>query len=401
MKKIILLILIPFLTQSQTLLKLKQLENATAGSVITTTGSGTPTWTNSLPIGVIPNLPAYQPTVTGGYLTVLNPAYTGTLTTGALSFTDTGILAAFQSSTNGYNQLIIQNTSTNNQASSNLVVGNNSMTAGSHYVEIGKNSSTFTGTSVFSQPNYGYVTSTSADLALGTTSANAIHIAANSATTDAITVSSGNSVTIPGRLTLSTYSASASSTNTGIQNNGNYNSTGTGSIGTTFTVGGAMKASSTLSLGVANLTGGNTGTVAVLTDALFSVDFFHTGASPADASTYYFGSTPFGVSVNTLSGQTFLPYNCTLVGWSLFAVLGGGAGSSETSTLSINGTTNYTLTSTQTYSAAGLYQTNTVTAISQNFNAGDVLNIKWVTPTWATNPLTIYQSIKLWFVRRK
>ena len=47
MKKIIALILLSFSLQSQTLIKLKQLENAPVGSVITTTGTGVPTWTTA------------------------------------------------------------------------------------------------------------------------------------------------------------------------------------------------------------------------------------------------------------------------------------------------------------------------------------------------------------------
>lgn len=99
MKKIISLILISFSLQSQTLIKLKQLENAAAGSVITTTGTGTPTWTNTLPIGVIPTLSyipissvsAFQPTVNGGYLSINTATATYVPYTGATTSLNLGL----------------------------------------------------------------------------------------------------------------------------------------------------------------------------------------------------------------------------------------------------------------------------------------------------------------------
>jgi len=52
------------------------------------------------------------------------------------------------------------------------------------------NSSGFTGSGAFNQPNNVYLTATTADLAIGTTTANAIHFVVNSGATDAATISS-------------------------------------------------------------------------------------------------------------------------------------------------------------------------------------------------------------------
>jgi hypothetical protein len=243
-------------------------------------------------------------------------------------------------------------------------------------------------------------------------------------------------------------------TSGGAKINGNLNVTGTGSIGSTFTVsgasniggstngfvigavsgtnrlytsgnqfyfvnsgngdaglsagtatfGGAIKATSTMSLGSANLTGGNTGTVAVLSDAVFPVIIYNsynaaTAANPADATTYYFGVSNYGITTNSLNGQFHLPYNCTLVGWDFNATPAAVASSSETSTFIVFGSTNtYTLSSSITFSTA--YNNYTASGISQNFNANEAISMKWVTPTWATNPTQLFIGITLWFVRR-
>lgn len=61
MRKIILLILLSFSVQSQTLIKPKQIAGDVAGSILTTTGTGVPTWTNTIPSSAIPTLSAYVP----------------------------------------------------------------------------------------------------------------------------------------------------------------------------------------------------------------------------------------------------------------------------------------------------------------------------------------------------
>jgi hypothetical protein len=116
---------------------------------------------------------------------------------GTLGYSDTGVLGSFQSSVNGYNQLVIQNTNAGSSASSNLIVANDQTTSTTHYGEFGKNSSGFTGTGSFNQPNNVYFTSTSADLAIGTTTANPLHFVVNNGATDAMTISSTGVVTAP------------------------------------------------------------------------------------------------------------------------------------------------------------------------------------------------------------
>lgn len=129
-------------------------------------------------------------TVSSTYLPIASPAYTGILTTGTLTYSDTNILESIQSSINSYNQLIIQNNNSGVTASSDIVVNNNNSTSTTYYGDFGMNSSGFTGSSSFNLPNAIYLSATTGDLVLGTTTANAIHFVVNSGSTDAMTIAS-------------------------------------------------------------------------------------------------------------------------------------------------------------------------------------------------------------------
>jgi hypothetical protein len=95
----------------------------------------------------------------------------------------------------------IQNTNSGNTASSDVVVGNNNTTASTYYGDFGMNSSGWTGTGAFTAPNNVYLTATSGDLAIGTTTSNQIRFAVNGGTTDALTISTAGNVTTPNVLT--------------------------------------------------------------------------------------------------------------------------------------------------------------------------------------------------------
>jgi len=124
-----------------------------------------------------------------------NVAFPGTWTIGALSYSDTGILWSAQSSTNSYNQAILQNTSNGATASTNFNVSNNNGTSSTNFGEFGINSSGFTGSGAFSTAGYVYLASASTDLAIGTYASNAIHFVINSGVSDAMTISSKQNFT--------------------------------------------------------------------------------------------------------------------------------------------------------------------------------------------------------------
>lgn len=191
-------------------------------------------------------------------------------------------------------------------------------------------------------------------------------------------------------------------------------STGNGYIGNKLSIGsnvsptatldvtGDAKVSSTFSLGSANLTGGNTGTVAVLSDAVFPVNLIAGATSPADGSTQYIGSSGYVWANSAASGTVSLPYNCTLVGWQFNSVNSVGNGSSETSTISImaNGSESLVLSTSINFSLASGYNNFSGSGLSTNFSAGDKVNLKIINPTWATNPQGIVTGVVFWFVRR-
>jgi hypothetical protein len=135
---------------------------------------------------------------TGNVTLGTNSISAGTVTVGTLGYSDTNILGSFQSSVNTYNQLIIQNTNSGSAASAYVVVNNNNSTASTYYGDLGMNSSGFTGSGAFNTPNMVYLTATTGDLALGTTTNNAIHFVVNGGTSDAMTISSGGTVSIGG-----------------------------------------------------------------------------------------------------------------------------------------------------------------------------------------------------------
>jgi len=117
----------------------------------------------------------------------------GAFSYGNLSYTDTGIAASWANSSNSAVQVVLQNTSNGSNASSDYVVVNDT---GSAYADFGINSSLFSGSGAFYKPGSPYLYSGSADLYIGTISNNAVHFAANNATTDAMVLNANNTVTI-------------------------------------------------------------------------------------------------------------------------------------------------------------------------------------------------------------
>ena len=132
-----------------------------------------------------------------------------------LSYSDSNIPITAVSNVNSYADVIIQNLSTGSSAYAAYAVSadGSTATASSYYSEYGVTSSTYSnGAGSLNQPNTTFLTSNSMDLAIGTTSANAIHFVTNNTSTDALTIASSGAVTIPGALTANGTSIPASST---------------------------------------------------------------------------------------------------------------------------------------------------------------------------------------------
>lgn len=129
----------------------------------------------------------------------------GAFTYGTMSYSDTNVMANFVSGVStSYNQIVIENTSAGTNASANVTVANDLGTSTTNFVELGMNSSTFSGTGAFGAAGYSYVASASTDLAIGTYGANAIHFVVNTGATDAMTIASTGAVSITSTLAITT-----------------------------------------------------------------------------------------------------------------------------------------------------------------------------------------------------
>jgi hypothetical protein len=173
--------------------------SATGASV-----SGSTTFTNNTATGVVDiNHTTESTSTTTGALVVDGGAgiakslFVGTtLSVGAApGYNITNNLASFVSTVNSYNQVVVQNKSNGTSASADFVLNNNLSTDTAYYANFGINSSTFSGTGSLALPNAAYVTSTTGDLVLGTTTANALRFVINAGTSDVFNIpSSGTAV---------------------------------------------------------------------------------------------------------------------------------------------------------------------------------------------------------------
>ena len=219
-------------------------------------GSATNTWsrlaagaTGTLLIGGATPSYSSSPTVTGTMTAgafVANETITGALSQGAiaygtLGYSDTNIYASFTSSVNSYNQLVVQNTNNGSSASANLIVSNNLGTSTTYFGEFGMNSSTFSGSGAFNAANTVYLDATTADLAIGTTTANAVHFVVNNSTTDSITISGSTGlVSFPGTGAITVPVGTTAQEPTGVTGMLRFNSTTTSFEGYNGTAWGSL-----------------------------------------------------------------------------------------------------------------------------------------------------------------
>jgi len=206
----------------------------TTGQVLTSAGTGTPTWTTPTSYATVtddtttngtryplfanqtsgnlsteytsstklqynPSTGVFTSTAFSGGAYIATEAITGSLSAGAfsygtLSYSDVNIFASYTSSVNNYNQIVLQNTSSGSSASSDYVVSNNLGTNTTYYGDFGMNSSGWTGTigtSSLNAPNVVYFSSASVDLVIGTVTANAIRFVTNGGADNASVSSAG------------------------------------------------------------------------------------------------------------------------------------------------------------------------------------------------------------------
>jgi hypothetical protein len=112
--------------------------------------------------------------------------------------------------------------------------------------------------------------------------------------------------------------------------------------------------------------------------------------NPADATTYYIGGM-FGTAPGTGASNVrmYIPRAGTIKSVRMTFHNATSNGTNETSTLSLrlNNTTDTTISSAITNDGSIAMFSNT--SLSVAVVAGDYIGLKWVTPTWATNPVAV------------
>jgi hypothetical protein len=125
--------------------------------------------------------------------------------------------------------------------------------------------------------------------------------------------------------------------------------------------------------------------------------------SPADATTYYFGSGRN--SIYTPDHAVIIPKAGTLKSISFFHVVNSTLGTAENSTLSVqvrntgySGSVSTTTQITNTYKFNTTYNSTMFTGLNIDLPEGCAVDIKWLTPTWVTNPAQIQINATLFIV---
>lgn len=111
--------------------------------------------------------------------------------------------------------------------------------------------------------------------------------------------------------------------------------------------------------------------------------------NPTDGSAYYIGAwhgSPAGTS--GASRRLYIPRAGTITAIDIYITCT--TGSSETSTVYIrkNDTTDTSVSTAIALNASPYHEL--VTGLSISVAAGDYIELKWVTPTWSTNPTAVY-----------
>jgi hypothetical protein len=133
----------------------------------------------------------------------------------------------------------------------------------------------------------------------------------------------------------------------------------------------------------------------------FTIRMQMAGQSPADATTYYVGE--INVSLNTTATlyRTTMPYASKLIGAVISAVNISATATTEASTINfrLNNTTDTLLSNAVAFGNNLTVNLYPVTGLNVTVAANDVFNIKWTTPTWATNPTSATLLVTLYFER--
>jgi hypothetical protein len=122
---------------------------------------------------------------------------------GTLTYSATQAFTELQTDANSFSQVVIQNSNTGTQASVDFIVSNGISADNHFYGDFGMNGPNFSnGAGAFNQANNVYMYADGADLAIGTTSSNAIHFVVNAGTTDALKIDANGFISTSQALTV-------------------------------------------------------------------------------------------------------------------------------------------------------------------------------------------------------
>ncbi len=111
--------------------------------------------------------------------------------------------------------------------------------------------------------------------------------------------------------------------------------------------------------------------------------------NPADATTYYMGINPQSAGGTAAVNRIYIPRNGTITAAYVVFDNSGTLGTTETGTIAIrlNNTTDYSISASVANDVRPTVYNNTGLSIA--VSAGDYIELKWTTPTYATNPTQV------------
>lgn len=130
----------------------------------------------------------------------------------------------------------------------------------------------------------------------------------------------------------------------------------------------------------------------------FTIVITGSQATIADATNYYSGAVQNNSGATADINRIYIPIACTLVAGYGFIVNAGTLGTGESGTFYArkNNTTDITISESVTTNATA--NTFNGTGLAGSFAAGDYVEAKWLTPTYATNPSQCRWVLTLYFI---
>ena len=248
----------------------------------------------------------------------------------------------------------------------------------------------------------GTVTSVSATVPSPTSPALSVNVT-NPTTTPAIAITANGTTSqyVRGDGSLQTFPTLTSGTVTSV-------AVASGTTGSDVNISGSpITTSGTITINIPTASSTNRGALSS-TDwttfnqksGLFILRFAPSSINPVDATIYYTGDSEQTLSWGTTAAarRFYFAGSCELIAASLIINVTGTVGSAETSTLAIrkNNTTDFTIQTGITMNTANNYIQATGLS-GASFVSGDYFELKWTTPTWATNPTNVRFNIFLYF----